>query len=417
MVKIKPFKGVLYDETKVASIADVTAPPYDVISPEQQQALYDKSDKNIVRVILGKDDPSDDSNSNRYTRAADFFNSWLADGTLKSDGKPTLYIYEEGYSYGKDENRRIGFVALMKIGERELGSVMKHEKTFFKPKEDRLKLIRAVRANLSPIFSLFDDEDGSITGRLRKYAAGAGPDIEISVDRVRHRLWRIGDDGLVSKLVESMKDKDIFIADGHHRFEVAAQFASEGGPDHVMMYFSSLHDEALTIFPTHRLIKDIAPLDEEKIPDMLKDKFDVNEAKDAGEMLEILNGESRYAFGLYRGNNKFYLITLKDGIEPAIKDLGDRSDEWKKLDVVVLHEFILRKLLGLDLKEGNVAYVKDAVSAIKAVDKKDFKLAFFLRSTRIEQVRRIAINGERMPHKSTYFYPKLLTGLVINKFG
>ncbi|NQT46220.1 MAG: DUF1015 domain-containing protein [Candidatus Omnitrophica bacterium] len=416
MVKIKSFKGVLYNKTEVASIADVTAPPYDVISPQEQQALYNKSEKNIVRLILGKDDPSDNPTSDRYTRAAGFFDKWLADGTLKVDEEPTIYIYEQGYPYGDKENKRIGFIALMKVGERDLNSVMMHEKTFLKPKEDRLNLIRAVKANLSPIFTLFEDKDSSITNKLRDYSKDIKPDINICIDDVHHRLWRIKEAILVSQLIESMNGRDVFIADGHHRFEVAAQFASEGGFDHVMTYFSSLNDEALTIFPTHRIIKEIAPLDQDRLLNILGEKFTIKEADTLEGMLKSLNAERRYAFGLYCGDKKIYLITLKDNTQPAITGLEDKSELWKKLDVVILHEFMLKRLLGIRLIEGNVAYVKDAGSAIEAVDRNDFKLAFFLRPTRIEQVQRIAMNGERMPHKSTYFYPKLLTGLVINKF-
>ena len=213
-----------------------------------------------------------------------------------------------------------------------------------------------------------------------------------------------------------MNERDVFIADGHHRFEVAAQFASESGFDHVMTYFSSLNDEALTIFPTHRLIKEIAPLGQERVLNILGEKFAIKEADTLEGMLKSLNAERRYVFGLYCGDKKFYLITLKDDTQPTITGLEDKSELWKKLDVVILHEFMLKRLLGISLIEGNVAYVKDAGSAIEAVDGNDFKLAFFLRPTRIEQVQRIAVNGERMPHKSTYFYPKLLTGLVINKF-
>lgn len=426
MAEIIPFKGLIYDSGKIGKdYSKVVAPPYDVIPPEMRDELYSKSDYNVVRLILGKSAEGDSPECNKYTRAREALAKWEAEGVLARDEKKAFYLYSQEYEADGKMRVRIGFFALMKIGEAEDDEVLPHEHTLAKPKADRMNLIKEVRGNLSPIFSLYDGA-GRVTEMLKKEMTAAEPVIDIQVDGVGHKFWRLGREETVSTICSEMADKKVFIADGHHRYEVAKAYRDlkrnspgyDGCADHVMMYFSDLSvQEGLTVFATHRIIKSMPEIDENGIKLKLNEYFSISECCDLSDLAEKLNNGAfeDYAFGFFNGEK--YLFMKSEDEEKLIGLISeDRSAQWKSLDVSILHSAVLDKILAVKGAEGNVAYLRRAEEAVARVKDGSYSAAFFLRPTRLEQLKAVAELGEMMPQKSTYFYPKLLTGLVINKF-
>ncbi len=426
MAVIKPFRAVTYNAEKAQGLGPLVAPPYDVISPQMQDKLYDKDPHNIIRLILGRIEASDNARNNRYTRARIFFESWLKEGFLRREPEEAIYIYTQNYNDGNKDVERVGFVALLKLASGKRNSALAHENTLKAPKEDRLNLLREVKANLSPIFVLYDDTPHKITRMLKKSSSNEEPFIDVEFDGTRHRVWALKDARLLRKMESAMKPKDIFIADGHHRYEVALKYCAEvrnkssdkelrSNAEYLMAYFVESDEEMLTVLPAHRLIKDIGALKEEEIEERLQRFFLVEKAQDADSMMSRLAELKKYhAFGMYAGRGSFRVLRLKD---PKASDsvIENNSKVWKELDVTILHLFILKHLLNIRDDDDNIEFVKDANEAVGMVDSGKFEMAFFLNPTKVSQVKAIARLGEKMPRKATYFYPKPLSGLVINK--
>ena len=413
MAEIKPFKGILYNSEEVKDLTLVTAPPYDVISPDEQERYYHKSTYNIIRLILGKELPGNSDTENKYARAARFFREWLAKGILKEELQSHLYLYEQQFKIESQLKTRRGFIALMRLEDYSSGKVLPHEKTFPKPKEDRLNLMRACKANFSCVFGLYADE-GKAVGPFLAQEAKKKPVINIADDEgVTHRFWRITDPQAIKKICEAMCARPIFIADGHHRYGAALALRDEMRKDpynYTMICFVDIDDPGLIILPTHRLIK--TPVRDLKL---FETYFEVKEFPNKDQMLKEMaaKGKTRHIIGLY--NKKYYALTLKD--ERVMDEVVRQAKpaEWKRLDVTILHFLILEYLLKASEAEGEIAYTKNADEAIKLVDTGQFQTAFFLNPTQISQVKSIASQKEMMPQKSTYFYPKLLSGLVMRK--
>lgn len=411
MAKIIPFRGLLYNVNRV-SVEDVLAPPYDVITPEYREALYMQSPYNIVRIDFGKEKPDDSETENKYARARAYLDVWLKDGILIRSEKPSYYAYEMSYKANNIRKRLIGFLGLVKLEELGKGSIYPHECTHSKPKQDRLNLMRYCEANTSPIFSLYKSSAGSISDILTKISA-AKPYIEATdISGSIHRLWQIDDAGSIDFISRELEDKAIFIADGHHRYETAFEFyremAEKESPtnirpfDHVLMFLANMLDEGITILPTHRLLRDI-PGDLEAI---LSQYFTFEPAKDRFEVAGLLSGK-KDVFGLFqRDGNAWHILTYKGG------DLSEVHPELKDIDVFILHELVLKKIL----RTTDIGYEMDVGRAVEKVKSGEFDAAIFLNPTRVEDVEKAALSLMRMPPKSTYFYPKLLTGLVINKW-
>ncbi len=439
MIEIKPFKGIIYNNDKV-SLNDVATPPYDIISPEEQENFYKKSEYNIIRLIVGKNEPGDNEFNNKYTRSADYLKDWLNQEIFLTSNGPAVYIYEQEYEIKKEKKKRIGFIALLKLEDFESGKVLPHEKTFPKTKVDRLNLLKTCKANYSQIFSLYSDSEGKIDNILRQFPNDESTIQVTDKDGVNHVLRPIFDEKIIKEIAQLMKDKTIFIADGHHRYETALSFrnnmreqansySGDEGFNYVMMMFINMDDKGLSILPVHRVIKDIPPLDEneilEKVSDFFKiESFEFNKSNKE-EVTGILNqrlsakfGKS-HAFGMYLGTNKYHLLTLKD--ENIINEivLTEHSSDWKKLDVTILHSLLIDKIIGVKsknlIKHKSIKFTPDENEALELVDKGGYKIAFLVNPTKIEEIRDVASNREKMPQKSTYFYPKLLTGMVINK--
>ncbi len=414
MAEVIPFRGVLFNIPKVSKSSgeEVLAPPYDIIKPEQQQELYDKSPYNIVKIDFGKKSPDDNEQANRYTRAKSLLESWLKEEALISSKTPSFYAYEIGYALEGRQLTLRGFLGLVKLEALGKGNIHPHEYTHSKPKKDRLDLMRYCEANISPIFSIYNSPEKKASLILAE-ASRAKPYIEArDPDGSVHRLWQIEDSASVDAIRKELEDKAIFIADGHHRYETALEYQKEmqkkeGAADrarpydYVLMFLANMADEGLSILPTHRLVKDL-PAD---ALEQLSADFDIREMNLSNDILSSIAGK-RDAYGLYTGGDSWYFLSYKGegihGVPPALRDL----------DVTILHDLIFKQLLDIEA----VSYEMNVQKCLEAVRSGEFRAAFFLNPTGVYDVERVALASLRMPPKSTYFYPKLMTGMVLNIF-
>lgn len=424
MVDIAAFKGITYNKEKV-DINRVVAPPYDVISKAEQEELYKKSEYNIVRLILEKEYPDDNEENNRYTRAADFFRRWTDDGILVISNKPSMYVYDEIYTMNGKNKKMRGFIALLKLEGYETGKVRRHEKTLSKPKEDRLKLMKNCNANFDQIFLLYSDSEKKIDEILDKNAEGK-PDYEAKYGDVVHRLWTVSSRGDIDEIVKTMKPKPLFIADGHHRYETALNYRNymrEKHPDfsgdelfnYMMVQFNNM-DERLSILPTYRLIHSISELNIDEMFEKIKKFFDVEKIalpeKKGEKIVDILKEKkNKKVFALYH-DKKCYILTLKD--ISVMSRFGRGSEILSKLDVSILHTLIIEKILGITDVEKHLKYTRNEDEAVKLVDEGKYQLSLFLNATTLDELKAVSETNENMPQKSTYFYPKQITGLVMN---
>ncbi|KKO19477.1 MAG: DUF1015 domain-containing protein [Candidatus Brocadia sp.] len=433
MAIIKPFRGLRYNQDVITDLSSVMTPPYDVISPQEQERYYQTHPNNIIRLDFGKDFPNDTEKANKYTRAAEFLGAWRKNGIIKREDTPAIYIYDQEFLSGTEWLVRRGFIALVKLEPFDKGSIYPHEQTLPGPKVDRLKLTQACQANLSSIFALFPDEHNAIDADLLTMT-DTRPAIDFVDDtRVKNRLWVIKDEQKINSLVARMKEKPLFIADGHHRYETALVYKEQmqkenGNPrndlpsDYVMMVCVSMNNNGLKILPAHRLVRNIKNYRFDQILPLLQESFKVEllgkgcTVKDF--MSHLNNGSEAHAFIMYEGQeDAYYKLQLSN---EKVLDVVFAADhpEWRRLDAGILHGVIIDKILGIAASDVTakdyVKYVKDEADAISFVQSGQYQLAFFLKPTRIEQVREIASARKVMPPKSTYFYPKLVTGIVIN---
>jgi uncharacterized protein (DUF1015 family) len=428
MVVIKPLQGIYFSREKVGDLSKVVTPPHDVISKEDQEEYYRRSPYNIVRLILGKLMPGDSATENQYTRAAAFLNKWLKEGVLVKDKKPAIYAYEQEFTLDNGSTKKqLGFIALVKLEPFEKKVILPHERIIPKMKDDRLRLMRACRANMSLIITAYSDKELA-SGRMLAAKTREKPFIEVSFGKKPcvHRVWVIHDRKFIEKFVSLFADKRLYIADGHHRYTTALEYHQTydktGASAYMMMFLLNMEGDGVTILPAHRVLKNIRGFDVSDVKKKIAKYFSVKEfpASDEGKFfqeLESLNNEN--AFGMYCGNGRLYLLKLADAC--VMDDVGcDMPKVWRKLDVIILHSLIFGKILGLDgdkhAEKEDLIFVKERKKVLELVDKGEYQLAFFLNPTKMQQVKEAAEAGERMPQKSTYFYPKPLSGLVINKF-
>jgi uncharacterized protein (DUF1015 family) len=409
MAEIVPFRGILYNKAKVLG-NDVIAPPYDIITSEHREALYQRSPYNIVRIDFGKEMPGDKDGNDKYARALKHFQEWNRNGILVRDDSPFFYAYEIDYNIVGESKTLKGIIALVKI--EELGNgVYPHEATHSKPKADRLNLMKSCFANISPIYSLYNSPQ-KITSGILSNITDEPYIVSRDADGAMHKLYRITGDAEIDLIKKELNDKAVFIADGHHRYEVALEFKKEmnkmkgsGDWDYIMMFLANTADEGITILPTHRLVKGIK---REDIISRIEKDFIIDMCGLKCDIYERLSREGKNTFGLYIGDNEEWYILKYKG-----SDLKDIHPALRNLDVVVLHELIIKRDLGIN----DVAYEMDIEESLKKVKRGNFDAVFFLNPTDVQDVERVALSGLRMPPKSTYFYPKLLTGMVINKFN
>jgi uncharacterized protein (DUF1015 family) len=422
MAKVIPFKGTLFNPQKV-SASKTMAPPYDIVTSEYKDALYSRSPYNIIRIDFGKDEDGDNEDVNRYTRASGFLSAWRDEGILIDDAEPSFYCYEINYFINDQQKKTRGFLGAVKVEELGSGSIHPHEMTYSKPKSDRLNILRYCQANTSPIFSLYSSEE-KITSSIIEKVVKQKPFIEAkNGDGFIHRLWRINDRGSIDVIMAEMSDKDIFIADGHHRYETSLKFRKEMEDkgfvktgeepfNYTLMFLANMEDDGLTLLPTHRIVEINSEIN---IKETLGKYFDIQKIPSKGisekqarqQMLEAMH-KSAHSFGMFLTNaNTYYsLVFNSSNIET------DMPECLKGLDVTVLHKLIFEKLLKIEHYE----YEMDPDIAVERARKGLFEAVFFLNPTSVKDVKEVALAGQRMPPKSTYFYPKLLTGMVIYRF-
>lgn len=427
MANISPFRGVRYNSRLVGDLSQVVTQPYDRIGPKEEQEYKRRSPYNIVRVIGGKVPPQDDT---EYARRAQVFRKWLSEEVLVRDPEPALYAYYQEFEWEGQVHTRKGVVALLDLRE---SSVKAHEKTLKGPKEDRLKLLRAVEANFGHIFMLYEDPSRRASGAVDGEVAGTAPDMEARDDfGNRHLLWRITDEETIRVAKEVLAGLPVFIADGHHRFETAVTFMEEClykgwkpvPPETFtsrMVTLVNTAEPGLVIRPIHRIIRSLEGLDPDRLLKALEDDFRVEPLSSLEEaQRRLAAGAGReHVFVLYLPGGRFYAVSLED--EGKIPEIipGEQSLAWKSLDVSILHKAVLERILSIDeekLTAGtHVSYTPYRERAIEGVERGEGQLAILLNPTRVEEVMAVAGQGERMPQKSTDFYPKLLTGLVAMK--
>ena len=402
----------------------LVCPPYDIISDKQREQYISNDPHNIIRLELPK------GGDERYAEAGKTLRKWLDEGVLACDEKDSIYVYEMQFSANGKRKSLKGFVSLVKLEEFSKGVVLPHEETLSKAKADRFSLMSETFCNFSQIYSLYMDDDGSVYSLIDGCSKGL-PDMEVTdPDGTVHRMWCISDENIISKVTAAFADKKLYIADGHHRYETALNFHKhliESGKDvpgsgYISMMLVNMENDGLVVFPTHRIVRGLENFDIDRVLEESRKYFDISEAPGEIRMQAALNtgyDDGKKVFALYAGAGKCYVLTLKD--ETAVKKLlPDMSDAYCGLDVSVLHTLILERILGIDKEnmanQKNLTYTRSRQEALEAVDLEDANCAFILNPTKVTEIRDVALASEKMPQKSTYFYPKLITGLVMNKF-
>jgi uncharacterized protein (DUF1015 family) len=418
MTNIREFRGLCYNLDEVTDMSTVTCPPYDVINKEEQEFYYQRDPHNFIRLILNKEEKGDNETNNKYTRATLFFNEWIKNDILKQDAQKAIYFYKQDFLCEDKELSRVGFIALLDISDSTI--VFPHENTHNAPKMDRLELVKNVKANLSPIFTIFSDKGKVIKNIFNNYLSGKRPDFALKdVQGVRNSIWRLTDEKKIEEVRNKMKDRQIFIADGHHRFEVSLMYLNlmrkedknyslAKSYNYIMTYFTPIESDGLYVMPIHRIIKSDIGFDK------INTVFKVHKIKSVSELEEKLEAspKKKCILGLYY-KKEYFLLEFKD------KKASDKHFEKKKcfrdLDVAVLDFYIFAELLKI--KKDDIMYTKEIAEAKDSIDGGNGKAAFFLRQIDVTKIKDVALCGEKMPPKSTYFYPKLLSGLVVHKFS
>jgi uncharacterized protein (DUF1015 family) len=430
-MEIQAFRGFRYDLGRAGALADLVAPPYDVIDAELQERLYARSPYNVIRLILNKESPSDTTADNRYVRAARCLRDWQQDGILAQDSARSLYVYHQEFEVEGRRYTRKGFLARVRLEPFGSGRIYPHEETLAGPKADRLKLFHATGMNLSPVFGLFPDETGAVQARLNAAVARALPLEATDHLGVVNRFWPISDQHVVTQVTGLLGPKPAFIADGHHRYETGLRYLEErraagdvrdadAAANFILMMLVSMNDPGLVILPTHRLVSGILALDSAKLRELLGSHFRVEKvgsgdqgAKDTWELIEADGGQELMGFGTVAdGTWHTARLLTRDAMATLA---AEHSVPWRGLAVSVLHVLVLGKLapelLGGQPQCRYVHLLREVTDAVRG---KECQLAVLVPPATMKHVEQIAGNLEKMPPKSTYFYPKLLSGLVFH---
>jgi uncharacterized protein (DUF1015 family) len=474
MPDIQAFRGIRYDLGHVGSLSNVIAPPYDVIDAELQQRLYDKHPANVVRLILNKDEPDDGEHSNRYTRAARLMRSWLRDGILFHEADPAIYVYHQVFNEAGTRITRRGFMCRVRLERFGEGSIFPHEETHGAAKADRLKLWTACKANLSQIFGLFPDRTNDAQTILESAIVGVAPLEATDHLGVIHRIWPVTNVATITEVIGAMGERPVYIADGHHRYETACTIRDEIAPEwlgssagspqsrwglasgstpatqaklppehpanYVLMMLVSMSDAGMLVLATHRLFRGLPPIRCDQLRERLAKAFATepagegpDRARSLWEEIEIEGDQGTLGF-YTAADNKWTVARLTDaGRRMMAEAAADHSTDWQGLGVSILHRLIIDTLLAGDPWGGSALpapkYVRDVEEVVRGLKEGDaagrdatgqagtagrFELAALVMPATVEHIRAISSHGERMPAKSTFFYPKLLSGLVIN---
>lgn len=414
MAEVRAFPGIRYRLAAPEAATQVIAPPYDVISPAQQQGLAARSPHNIIRLELPQDQPADTDADNRYTRAAALFQEWLHQGVLFQDQPPQLYVYGQRYRLEGGMQERLGLMAALQVEPYEAGVVLPHEQTFPKHKEDRYRLLTTAKAQFSPIFGLYSAPEAGVRSQLDRFTAAPPAAVAQDHEGVEHRLWPVADPAFAAWTARLFAGRSVFIADGHHRYETALRYRTErrsADPDappapydSVMIFLVEMDDPGLVLLPTHRLVPGGIP-DPDTLREKLSPYFQIEETT-----LEAVDTLAHHQIGVVLPGTAWRL-TLTDA--EALSRLDHtHSPAWRDLDVVLLHRLVFAEILALNV-EGRLVYTRDPQEARTGVTSGKFAASFLLPRPRVEELKLVAGAGDRMPEKSTYFWPKAVSGLVI----
>jgi uncharacterized protein (DUF1015 family) len=430
MPEIQAFRALRYNLGHVGSLSDVVAPPYDVIGPDLQEELYQKHPCNVVRLILNRQEPGDDEVNNKYSRAKRFLKNWQSEGVLFTEADPAIYVYYQEFStLGRTYTRR-GFMARMRLSRFGEGNVFPHEETMSGPKVDRLMLTVMCKANLSQIFGLYPDPQEKVGALLDRAVDGVTPLESTDHLGVIHRLWPVSNVGVIAELASLMGKKPIFIADGHHRYETACNYRdqlhdsgllrADHPAQYVLTHFVAMEDPGLLVLPTHRLFRGLPPLNAESLRQQLGDYFTTRPAGEGPQQAhavweDVETAGDQGTIGLYTAADRRWTIaSITAAGRARVAELAaEHSAEWQGLGVAILHQLVV-KLLYRDTPVPKPEYLHLVDEVVEGLESGQFPVGALVMPATVEQVREISMHGERMPAKSTYFYPKLLSGLVIN---
>jgi uncharacterized protein (DUF1015 family) len=430
MIRIAPFRGLLYNQKKIRDLAKVIAPPYDIISPAEQERLYKKSPYNFVRLDLSQEAGS-------YDAVAQTFAEWQVQGIFERDEQPAIYFLSQRFRIGEGEEKvRRGFISLIELQELG-GAIRPHEKTHDAPKEDRLKLMIASQAQFSPIFVLYAEPKKTVDRILELAVEGVAPMVEVEQDNGDlSRLWRIADPAIIEKIQREMQDQQLLIADGHHRYEATLSYRDHMRREHangtgresfnyIMAYCANIEDENVAILPTHRLVRGYTHKPFRELEDALQASFYVEQHPKTPEgkasflkAVKTAAKKHRVIGASFKRDPRYLILRLKNKriMQRLAKDL---SEPLRELDVTTLHVLVLEYILGMAPEQqesgDTIRYSQDEEAVLQALEKEDFQAAFILSATKAQDIKAIVAGGDKMPQKSTYFYPKLPSGLVVNK--
>ena len=422
MAEIKAFKGLRFRE-KAGKIETLVCPPYDIISDEQRESFIQNNPYNVIRLELPRGE-------NPYREAGILLKRWEEEGILKTDTQEAIYIYEEEFTVRGEKKQFKGIICRVKLEEFSKGVILPHENTLSKAKADRFELMKATGSNFSQVYSLYIDPEHVTLQRIENLSKDA-PNVEAYDGEVMHRLWIVNDPVVIRAICEDFAQRKLYIADGHHRYETALNFkrychenglCEEGGDsDYIMMMLVDMQHPGLVVFPTHRVIHGLSSFDAGSLLKACEPYFTIEKKETLNTVqadLESCYQEKKTAFAFYDGGDGWTLLTLKD---PSIMDviLAEECPAVRSLDVSVLHALILERCLGIDKEnmanQVNLRYTRSAEEAVDAVRQDQAQCSFLLNPTRIGEILEVATQGGKMPQKSTYFYPKLITGLVMNQ--
>ncbi|HSV73241.1 MAG TPA: DUF1015 domain-containing protein [Chthonomonadales bacterium] len=425
MATVTAFRGICYDPDRVGDLSHVVAPPYDVISPREQDALYARHPMNCVRIILNRAEPGDASPAALYERASACLREWLAAGVLREEETPALWVYRQDFPHPITgaSAARTGVICALGLEPYERGIVVPHEQTRVRAIADRLELMRATSANTEPIYGLYED-DGAIDA-LREAAGARGPDLSVQDGEERHQVWRVTDPSARAAFAESLRDRRVWIADGHHRYETALAYCAEraaagrgcGACASILAVLVPFGDPGIVILPTHRMVRSVAPQTLVDLPNLLGRWFAVERVDGEPWPLVLRKGGHERSIGMVTRDGAF-LLTLRD-TEAMDAEAADKPPVWRRLCVAVLQRLVLERTLGIPASAiattPHIGYTRDHTEALGAVHRGDWDVAFLLGLPDAADVRDVSAAGERMPPKSTYFYPKLLSGLLLRR--
>lgn len=438
MANLQPFKGIRYNLNKV-KLEEVITEPYDRITPGMQEDYYARSPYNIVRIILGKDEEPGHPEKDKYRRARLYLDEWLKEGAFIREDRKSFYLYEQEFSVRGETKKRCGLVARVELEDFSSRKVLPHERTFPRHKEDRLRLLRATQTNTEQIFLLYKDDEKKVEDAIKRAREKADPVAEVyDEDCFLHRLWAIKDEEDIKNIQERMKERVLIIADGHHRYETSQNYQREmvektgkvSGEEpfnYVMMTLFSIDDPGLVILPTYRLIKGLERLREEALKKVYEPLFEISDKSWTDDreyrkvMVEIRNAveKENHFFAVHlAGTKKFLLLKLRNEelLEKEIRE--EKPWSWKTLDVAILHSLLIDKLKVFTdepfILENNVSYIRNLEEGMEKVRQGEFQMIFLLKPASLSQIRDVVESGELMPHKSTDFFPKLKSGLILN---